>query len=72
MVENCCINGFLKWSISYIVGNKKTIGKICILNWEINETVSLQEWSLGVKGERRSERKWARLYLKVSIDEGIS
>ena len=39
MIENeiyCYINGFLKWNISkktsYIVGNKKFFGKICILN----------------------------------------
>ena len=39
MIENeiyCYINGFLKWNISkktsYIVGNKKFSGKICILD----------------------------------------
>ena len=39
MIENeiyCYVNGFLKWNISketsYIVGNKKYFGKICILN----------------------------------------
>ena len=39
MIENeiyCYVNGFLKWNISkktsYIVGNKKFTGKICILN----------------------------------------
>ena len=39
MIENeiyCYVNGFLKWNIniktSYIVGNKKNFGKICILN----------------------------------------
>ena len=37
MIENeiyCYINGFLKWNISkktsYIIGNKKFFGKICI------------------------------------------
>ena len=40
MIENeiyCYINGFLKWDIgkktSYMVGNKKFSGKICILNF---------------------------------------
>ena len=40
MIENeiyCYINGFLKWNISkktsYVIGNKKFFGKICILNW---------------------------------------
>ena len=39
MIENeiyCYVNGFLKWNISkktsYIIGNKKFSGKICILN----------------------------------------
>ena len=39
MFENetyCYVNDFLKWNISkkasYIVGNKKCFGKICILN----------------------------------------
>ena len=39
MVQNgiyCYINGFLKWNVSkktsYVVGNKKVWGKICILN----------------------------------------
>ena len=32
---------------------------------------SLQEWSLGTKGEKKSERKRARLELKVPIDETI-
>ena len=39
MIENdiyCYVNGFLKWTISkktsYMVGNKKFFGKICILN----------------------------------------
>ena len=39
MIENeiyCYVNGFLKWNISkktsYVGGNKKRFGKICILN----------------------------------------
>ena len=67
MIENefyCYVNGFLKWNISkktsYIVGNKKFFGKICILNLR-NETKSIQEQSLGTKGERESQRKRARL-----------
>ena len=39
MIENEIyryVNGFLKWNVSkktsYIIGNKKFIGKICILN----------------------------------------
>ena len=39
MIENeiyCYVNGFLKWNISkktsYVIGNKKFFGKICILN----------------------------------------
>ena len=31
------------------------------LIWEKNKKVPLQELSLGTKGERRSQRKWARL-----------
>ena len=40
MTENeiyCYVNGFLKWNISkktsYVIGNKKFFGKICILNF---------------------------------------
>ena len=39
MIENeiyCYVNGFFKWNViektSYIVGNKKFFGEICILN----------------------------------------
>ena len=39
MIENeiyCYVNGFLKWNISrktsYVIGNKKFFGKICILD----------------------------------------
>ena len=38
---------------------------------ETKEKVSFQEFSLGTKSERRSQRKRARLYLKVPIDEII-
>ena len=65
MIENkiyCYINGFLKWNISkktsYIVGNKTFYGKICILN---RETKELGIKSLGAKGERRPQKKLARL-----------
>ena len=68
MIENeiyCYDNGFLKWNInkkiSYIVENKIFFGKICILIWERKEKVSLQEESLETKGERRPQRKRARL-----------
>ena len=60
----CYINGFLKWNISRktsdIVGNK-LFGKICILNLRNKKKVSLEEQSLGTKGERRSQRNQARL-----------
>ena len=62
MIENeiyCYINDFLKWNInkntSYIVENKNFSGKIGILNLKTKEKVSLQEYSLGTKGERRSQ-----------------
>ena len=36
----CYVNGFLKWNISkktsYVIGNKKVFGKICILNTPCN------------------------------------
>ena len=69
------VTGFLKWNIrkkpSYIVGNKEFSGKICIFNLRNKRKSILQEQSLGTKGERRSQRKWARLYLKVPIDEKL-
>ena len=64
----------MKWSInikiSYSKENKKFTGWICILNLKKkNEKVFLKEQSLDIKGERRSQRKWVRLYLKVAKDE---
>ena len=77
MIENeiyCYINGFLKWNIrkktSYIVGNKKLTGKICVLTLRSKKKVSLHV-SSGTMGERRSQRKPARSQLKVPIDEII-
>ena len=71
MIENkiyCHVNGFLKWNISektsYIVGNKKFTGKMCILNLR-NERKSIST------GERRSQRERARSQLKVPIDETV-
>ena len=69
------VTGFLKWNIckktSYIIGNKEFSGKICIFNLTNKTKSILQEQSLGTKGERRSQKKWARLYLKVPTDETI-
>ena len=45
--------------------------RFAFLIWETKEKVSLQEWSLVTKGERRWQRKRARISLKVSIDETI-
>ena len=63
----------MKWSInikiSYSKENKKFTGRICILNLKKKEKVFLKEQSLDIKGVRRSQRKWARLYLKVAKDE---
>ena len=63
MIENeiyCYANGFLKQNISkktsYIVGNKKFLERFAFLIWEAKEKVSLQEWSLRTKGEKRSQR----------------
>ena len=57
---------------SYVVGNKKFSAKACILNYRNKiKKVSLQEQSLGTKGERRLQRKRARLKLKVTIDKTI-
>ena len=60
MIENeiyCYINDFLKWNISkntsYMVGNRNFSGKTCIPNLKTKEKVSLQEYSLGTKDERR-------------------
>ena len=54
---------YMKWNISkknsYIEGNKNFPGKSCI--WETKKKVSLQEPSLGTKGERRLQRNRARL-----------
>ena len=68
MIENeiySYINGFMKWNISkktsYIVGNKKFLERFALLISERKEKVSLQEKSLGTKGERRSQRKRTRL-----------
>ena len=68
MIENeiCCyMNGFFKWSInektSYIVGNKKFSGKISILILKNKRKSIFGRVSVGTKGERRSQRKRARL-----------
>ena len=57
----CYINGFLKWIISKktscVVENKKFSRKICILNLRNKKRVSLSEYLLGSKGERRSQKK---------------
>ena len=59
------VNGFLKWNISkkpsHIVGNKKCFGKICIHNFRDKRKSIFVRDSLGAKGERRSQRKRARL-----------
>ena len=78
MVENeiyCYVNGFLKLNLSketsYIIGNKKFFGRICILNLRNKRKSIFARVILGTKGESRSQRKRARLKLKVSIDETI-
>ena len=45
--------------------------RFAFLIWEIKEKISLQVYSLGAKGERRSQRKQERLCLKVPIDETV-
>ena len=73
MIENeiyCYVNCFLKWNISKEVKNT-FLERLAFLTGEIKEKVSLQELSLGTKGERRSQRKRAGLQLKVPIDETI-
>ena len=67
MIENeiyCNVTDFLKWNISKktscIVENNKFLGKISIFNSR-NKRKSLQGYSLGIIGERRSQRKRERL-----------
>ena len=52
----CSINGFVKWNISkktsYIAGNKKFIGKICIFNLRNNKKNIFTRIVIGAKAER--------------------
>ena len=65
MIENeiyCYVNAFLKWNIlkktSYVVGNKKFFGNICIINLR-EKKVSLQEfhWKLKVKEDHKGNEQ---------------
>ena len=55
------------WSgilVKRLVTSKETryfLERLPFLIWETKQKVSLQEQSLGTEGERRSQRKWARL-----------
>ena len=61
VIENeiyCYVNGFLKWNVSnetsYIVGNKKCFGKICILNLRKKRYLSKSNhWELKVKEDHK-------------------
>ena len=60
LLFNCYVNGFLKQNISkktsYIV-RQETTCHICTLNLRNEQKkVSLQEYSLGINGERMSQR----------------
>ena len=59
------VNGFLKWNISKrtsnIIGHNNVLERFAFLIWETKDNLSLQEQSLGTIGERRLQRKRARL-----------
>ena len=67
----------VSWSgilVKRLVKSWETINflkRLAFLIWETKEKVSLQQKLLGNKGERRSQRKQAKLKLKVPIDETI-
>ena len=74
MIENkiCCyINGFVKWKISYIVGNKKLSGKICFFDLRNKRKSVFARVTISAKDESTSQRKRARLQLKIPIDEKL-